>query len=102
PKSITINRTQGHLSLQIVRKIVSEADGYQPHLIAPKQGYRCLIDESLNYFRGPTEASLDAVQFVLKELVRRSIAETEELRRFPTLQSVFTAAAGVGDQHFQY
>lgn len=50
-----------HLSLQNVRKVVSEADGYQPHLIAPEQGYRRLIEGSLNYFRGPAEASVDAV-----------------------------------------
>ncbi|KAL8198050.1 hypothetical protein R6Q57_024623 [Mikania cordata] len=66
-----------HLSLQNVRKLVSEADGYQPHLIAPEQGYRRLIEGSLNYFRGPAEASVDAVHFVLKELVRKSIGETE-------------------------
>ena len=35
--------------------MVSEADGYQPHLIAPEQGYRSLIEGSLNYFRGPVE-----------------------------------------------
>lgn len=50
-----------HLSPQNVRKVVSEADGYQPHLIAPEQGYRRLIDSALNYFRGPAEASVDAV-----------------------------------------
>lgn len=44
-----------------MRKIVSEADGYQPHLIAPEQGYRRLIEGALNYFRGPAEASVDAV-----------------------------------------
>lgn len=53
-----------HLSFQNVRKVVSEADGYQPHLIAPEQGYRRLIDSSLNYFRGPAEASVDAVSFL--------------------------------------
>ena len=50
-----------HLSLQNVRKIISEADGYQPHLIAPEHGYRRLIDSALNYFKGPAEASADAV-----------------------------------------
>ncbi|GKU95690.1 hypothetical protein SLEP1_g9019 [Rubroshorea leprosula] len=82
-----------HLSLQNVRKVVSEADGYQPHLIAPEQGYRRLIDSSLNYFRGPAEASVDAVHIILKELVRRSIGETEELKRFPTLQAEIATAA---------
>ncbi|XP_024992517.1 dynamin-related protein 1E-like [Cynara cardunculus var. scolymus] len=90
-----------HLSLQNVRKIVSEADGYQPHLIAPEQGYRRLIEGSLNYFRGPAEASVDAVHFVLKELVRKSIGETEELRRFPTLQSALAAAAGEALEKFR-
>ncbi|KAH0884503.1 hypothetical protein HID58_060599 [Brassica napus] len=66
-----------HLSLQSVKRIVSEADGYQPHLIAPEQGYRRLIEGALGYFRGPAEASVDAVHFVLKELVRKSIAETQ-------------------------
>ena len=42
--------------------MVSEADGYQPHLIAPEQGYRRLIEGSLNYFKGPAEASVDAVR----------------------------------------
>ncbi|MQL88207.1 hypothetical protein Taro_020761 [Colocasia esculenta] len=82
-----------HLSLENVRKVISEADGYQPHLIAPEQGYRRLIESSLNYFRGPTEASVDAVHFVLKELVRKSIGETEELKRFPSLQAELAAAS---------
>ncbi|KAM0004703.1 putative dynamin stalk domain, dynamin, GTPase region, GTPase effector domain, Dynamin superfamily [Helianthus debilis subsp. tardiflorus] len=90
-----------YLSLQNVRKLVSEADGYQPHLIAPEQGYRRLIEGSLNYFRGPAEASVDAVHFVLKELVRKSIGETEELKRFPTLQSALAAAAGEALEKFR-
>ncbi|CAM0956132.1 unnamed protein product [Alopecurus aequalis] len=81
-----------YLSLQNVKRVVSEADGYQPHLIAPEQGYRRLIESGLNYFRGPAEASVDAVHNVLKELVRKSIGETEELRRFPTLQRELAAA----------
>ncbi|CAL9029076.1 unnamed protein product [Prunus brigantina] len=90
-----------HLSLQNVRKVVSEADGYQPHLIAPEQGYRRLIDSSLNYFRGPSEASVDAVHFILKEIVRRSIAETQELKRFPTLQAELAAAANEALEKFR-
>ncbi|KAM0847010.1 hypothetical protein ACQ4PT_055306 [Festuca glaucescens] len=81
-----------YLSLQNVKRVVSQADGYQPHLIAPEQGYRRLIESGLNYFRGPAEASVDAVHNVLKELVRKSIGETEELRRFPTLQRELAAA----------
>lgn len=50
-----------YLSLQNVRRVISESDGYQPHLIAPEQGIRRLIEGSLRYFRGPAEASVDAV-----------------------------------------
>ncbi|XP_052193207.1 phragmoplastin DRP1E-like [Diospyros lotus] len=90
-----------HLSLQNVKKIVSEADGYQPHLIAPEQGYRRLIEGALHYFRGPAEASVDAVHFVLKELVRKSIGETQELRRFPRLQAEIAAAASESLERFR-
>ncbi|KAK4476467.1 hypothetical protein RD792_015621 [Penstemon davidsonii] len=90
-----------HLSMQNVRKIVSEADGYQPHLIAPEQGYRRLIEGSLNYFRGPAEASVDAVHFVLKELVRKSIGECQELKRFPTLQSAIAGASNESLERFR-
>ncbi|XP_051149653.1 phragmoplastin DRP1E-like [Andrographis paniculata] len=82
-----------YLSLQNVRKIVSEADGYQPHLIAPEQGYRRLIEGSLSYLRGPAEASVDAVHLVLRDLVSKSIGECQELKRFPSLQSAIAAAA---------
>ncbi|XP_024030675.1 LOW QUALITY PROTEIN: dynamin-related protein 1E [Morus notabilis] len=90
-----------HLSLQNIRKVVCEADGYQPHLVAPEQGYRRLIDSALNYFRGPAEASVDAVHFILKELVRRSIGETQELKRFPTLQAELAAAANEALERFR-
>ncbi|KAF2604774.1 hypothetical protein F2Q70_00026481 [Brassica cretica] len=124
-----------HLSLQSVKRIVSEADGYQPHLIAPEQGYRRLIEGALGYFRGPAEASVDAVSsleafrlsflyiqdhnkfdalgtlcleraceevhFVLKELVRKSIAETQELKRFPSLQVELAAAANSSLEKFR-
>ncbi|TYH32790.1 hypothetical protein ES332_D13G014400v1 [Gossypium tomentosum] len=90
-----------HLSLQNVRRVVSEADGYQPHLIAPEQGYRRLIEGALNYFRGPAEASVDAVHFVLKELVRKSIGETQELKRFPTLQADIAAASNEALERFR-
>ncbi|CDP09371.1 unnamed protein product [Coffea canephora] len=90
-----------HLSIQNVRKVVSEADGYQPHLIAPEQGYRRLIEGALNYFRGPAEASVDAVHFVLKELVRRSVGECQELKRFPSLQSTIAAAANEALERFR-
>ena len=49
------------LSMENIRKLITEADGYQPHLIAPEQGYRRLIESTLVTIRGPTEAAVDAV-----------------------------------------
>jgi hypothetical protein len=51
------------LSMENIRKLITEADGYQPHLIAPEQGYRRLIESTLVTIRGPAEAAVDAVCF---------------------------------------
>ncbi|KAF8413326.1 hypothetical protein HHK36_001305 [Tetracentron sinense] len=75
-----------HLSMENVRKLITEADGYQPHLIAPEQGYRRLIESSVVTIRGPAEASVDAVHAVLKELVHKAVSETVELKQYPTLR----------------
>lgn len=60
-----------------IRKVVSEVDGYQPHLIAPEQGYRRLVAGTLELFRGTAEATVDVVHFILRELVRKSASETQ-------------------------
>ncbi|KAG0482647.1 hypothetical protein HPP92_010731 [Vanilla planifolia] len=60
-----------------------------------------LIDGALTLFKGPAEASVDAVHLILKELVRKSIGETEELKRFPTLQSDIAAAANEALDRFR-
>ncbi|CAA2965351.1 dynamin-related protein 5A-like [Olea europaea var. sylvestris] len=75
-----------HLAMENVRKLITEADGYQPHLIAPEQGYRRLIETALVTIKGPAEASVDAVHGILKELVQKSISETVELKQYPSLR----------------
>ncbi|KAL5062423.1 hypothetical protein RYX36_024160 [Vicia faba] len=75
-----------HLSMDNVRKLITEADGYQPHLIAPEQGYRRLIESCLVSIRGPAEAAVDAVHGILKDLIHKSMSETMELKQYPTLK----------------
>ncbi|XP_057805823.1 dynamin-related protein 5A-like [Salvia miltiorrhiza] len=75
-----------HLAMENVRKLITEADGYQPHLIAPEQGYRRLIETALITIKGPAEAVVDAVHGILKELVHKSINETTELKQYPSLR----------------
>ncbi|RYQ88144.1 hypothetical protein Ahy_B09g095529 isoform M [Arachis hypogaea] len=102
-----------HLSLQNVKKVVSEADGYQPHLIAPEQGYRRLIEGALSYFRGPAEASVDAVSnhdFILRssyfkanftKRIKLGVYDFNELKRFPTLQAELAAATNEALERFR-
>ncbi|XP_071932760.1 dynamin-related protein 5A [Coffea arabica] len=82
-----------HLAMDNVRKLITEADGYQPHLIAPEQGYRRLIESSLITVKGPAEAAVDAVHAILKDLVHKSISETMELKQYPSLRVEVGSAA---------
>ncbi|KAM7476529.1 hypothetical protein LguiB_023772 [Lonicera macranthoides] len=81
------------LSMENVRKLITEADGYQPHLIAPEQGYRRLIESTLITIKGPAEAAVDAVHSILKDLVHKAISETPELRQYPSLRVEVASAA---------
>ncbi|XP_062146155.1 LOW QUALITY PROTEIN: dynamin-related protein 5A-like [Alnus glutinosa] len=74
------------LSMENIRKIITEADGYQPHLIAPEQGYRRLIESTIISIRGPAEAAVDAVHALLKDLIHKAISETPELKQYPGLR----------------
>ncbi|KAL3615717.1 Phragmoplastin drp1a [Castilleja foliolosa] len=82
-----------HLAMENVRKLITEADGYQPHLIAPEQGYRRLIETAVISIKGPAEASVDAVHGILKDLVHKSISETVELKQYPSLRVEVSNAA---------
>ncbi|PHU17862.1 Dynamin-related protein 5A, partial [Capsicum chinense] len=81
------------LSMDNVRKLITEADGYQPHLIAPEQGYRRLIESSIVSMKGPAEATVDAVHAILKELIHKAISETPELQQYPSLRVEVSNAA---------
>ena len=41
------------LESENVKRVVEEADGYQPHLVAPEMGYRRLLQECLVLFKVP-------------------------------------------------
>ncbi|GLT49735.1 hypothetical protein SLA2020_232710 [Shorea laevis] len=79
------------LSMENIRKLITEADGYQPHLIAPEQGYHRLIESSLVTIRGLAEAAVDRYEYnnvhsILKDLVHKAISETLELKQYPALR----------------
>ncbi|KAK7310615.1 hypothetical protein RJT34_08225 [Clitoria ternatea] len=95
-----------YLSMDNMRKLITEPDGYQPHLVAPEQGYRHLIESCLVSIRGPAEAAVDAVHGILKDLIQKSMSETMashillilsfmyiELKQYPTLKVELGSAA---------
>ncbi|KAK0587808.1 hypothetical protein LWI29_029205 [Acer saccharum] len=62
------------LSIENIRKLITKANGYQPHLIAHEQGYRCLIDSSLVTIRGTTVLSyVNMVCVGLRNSIPKSI-----------------------------
>mmetsp|Transcript_5727 Transcript_5727/g.16368 ORF Transcript_5727/g.16368 Transcript_5727/m.16368 type:complete len:644 (-) Transcript_5727:522-2453(-) len=52
-----------------VDKVISEADGYQPHLVAPEMGYRRLLQECLVLFKGPGDQAVEEVHAILRQIV---------------------------------
>ena len=53
-----------------VRRVVEEADGYQPHLVAPEMGYRRLLQECLALFSKPADTAVEEVHQVLRQAGR--------------------------------
>ncbi|GKA03569.1 dynamin-related protein 5A, partial [Tanacetum coccineum] len=93
PSALRRLQFEKQLSLENVRKIITEADGYQPHIMAPEQGYRRLIESTLVTIKGPAASAVDTVHGILKDLVHRSINETTELKKYPSLRmEVWNAA----------
>lgn len=84
------------LTLKNVRNIVNEADGYQPHIIAPENGYRRLLEEGLSLLREPTFMAVEQVHQILKLIVSLAInhPDCKDLQRFANLKSeIFSHAA---------
>lgn len=54
-----------------VRRVVEEADGYQPHLVAPEMGYRRLLQECLALFAKPADTAVEEVHAILRQTVAR-------------------------------
>ncbi|KAK9846015.1 hypothetical protein WJX81_008471 [Elliptochloris bilobata] len=84
------------LEPQNVKRIVEEADGYQPHLIAPEMGYRRLLQECLVLFKGPADIAVEEVHAILRQIVARTIAgeECKQLAQYTQLKrEIATCAA---------
>ena len=84
-------------SLPNIKKVINEADGYQPHLIAPEMGYRRLIEAGLKLLKDPSVICVDEVYLVLQQLVQSVLGskECEGLSRYSLLSAEILSQSGL-------
>ena len=105
PRTVQLLPTApGHMQIlepSNVKRIVEEADGYQPHLIAPEMGYRRLLQECLVLFKGPADTAVGEVHHVLRSIVASTInsEDCKNLQQYTSLKReiVATASSSLGE-----
>jgi hypothetical protein len=68
PNAMNSQPFQQLLSIQSVKRIIQESDGYQPFLVAPENGYRSLVREGVKLMETPSAAAVDAVDMILRDI----------------------------------
>ena len=89
------------LALRNVQTVVNEADGYQPHIIAPENGYRRLVETGLELLRDPAFGAIEMVHQIMKHIVTMAVAspECQDLARFFNLKAeVLNSASSTLDK----
>uniref|UniRef100_A0A2N9ENQ6 dynamin GTPase n=2 Tax=Fagus sylvatica TaxID=28930 RepID=A0A2N9ENQ6_FAGSY len=87
-----------HFDINNVKRIVLEADGYQPYLISPEKGLRSLIKGVLELAKEPSRLCVDEVHRVLVDIVSASANATPGLGRYPPFKrEVVTIASAALD-----
>ncbi|KAM0064105.1 putative dynamin GTPase [Helianthus debilis subsp. tardiflorus] len=90
-----------HFDLQNVKRIVLEADGYQPYLISPEKGLRSLIKGVLELAKEPSRLCVDEVHRVLADIVSASANATPGLGRYPPFKREVVAIATAALEGFK-
>ncbi|KAM0927241.1 hypothetical protein ACQ4PT_003304 [Festuca glaucescens] len=72
-----------HFDMNNVKRIVLEADGYQPYLISPEKGLKSLIKGVLEMAKEPSRLCVDEVHRVLLDIVNATANGTPGLGRYP-------------------
>ncbi|OVA11619.1 Dynamin central domain [Macleaya cordata] len=72
-----------HFDINNVKRIVLEADGYQPYLISPEKSLRSLIKGVLELAKEPSRLCVDEVHRVLVDIVSAAANSTPGLGRYP-------------------
>ncbi|KAJ8759509.1 hypothetical protein K2173_007126 [Erythroxylum novogranatense] len=82
-----------HFDINNVKRIVLEADGYQPYLISPEKGLRSLIKGVLDVAKEPSRLCVDEAHHVLLEIVSAAANATPGLGRYPPFKREVVAVA---------
>ena len=80
-----------------IKKVINEADGYQPHLIAPEMGYRRLIEAGLKLLKDPSVICVEEVYLILQQLVQTVLGskDCEGLSRYSLLNAEILSQSGL-------
>ena len=90
-----------HFDINNVKRIVLEADGYQPYLISPEKGLRSLIKGVLELAKEPTRLCVDEVHRVLIDIVSAAANATPGLGRYPPFKREVVAIATAALEGFK-
>ncbi|KAL2497455.1 Dynamin-2B [Abeliophyllum distichum] len=90
-----------HFDLNNVKRIVLEADGYQPYLISPEKGLRSLIKIVLELAKEPSRLCVDEVHRVLVDIVSAAANATPGLGRYPPFKREVVAIATTALEGFK-
>lgn len=90
-----------HFDINNVKRIVLEADGYQPYLISPEKGLRSLIKCVLELAKESSKLCVDEVHRVLLDIVSASANGTPGLGRYPPFKKEVVAIASAALENFR-
>uniref|UniRef100_A0A0D9X7Z7 dynamin GTPase n=1 Tax=Leersia perrieri TaxID=77586 RepID=A0A0D9X7Z7_9ORYZ len=90
-----------HFDMKNVKRIVLEADGYQPYLISPEKGLRSLIRGLLELAKEPSTLLVDEVHRVLLDIVSATANATPGLGRYPPFKREVIAIASAALDGFK-
>ncbi|XP_050216738.1 dynamin-2A-like [Mercurialis annua] len=90
-----------HFDINNVKRIVLEADGYQPYLISPEKGLRSLIKGVLELAKEPSRLCVDEVHRVLVEIVSATANATPGLGRYLPFKREVIAIATTALEEFK-
>ncbi|CAN4110770.1 unnamed protein product [Withania somnifera] len=82
-----------HFELKNVKRVVLEADGYQPYLISPEKGLRSLIKGVLELVKEPSTLCVEEVHRVLVDIVSKAANSTPGLGKYPPFKQEVIAIA---------